>query len=140
MTLTLQEKINLSNIRIEKAHINLKDAEYTFKEGKYGLTINRSYYAILSASRSLLVLKGIDTATHDGAKTMLSLHFVKTGYLPKNIIDSFRILLARRTDVDYGDFSETTVEEAEDSLNKARDFVTSVEQALIRLKSEWTSG
>lgn len=138
MALTLDEKINLSKLRIDKAHINLKDAEDMFKQGKYGLTINRSYYAILSASRSLLILKGIDTASHDGAKTMLSLHFVKEDYLPKNVIDSFRILLARRTDVDYGDFSETSVEEAEDSLNKAREFVSQVENAITCLKSEWT--
>jgi len=34
MTLSLQEKITLSDVRIEKAKNNLRDAEDTFKEGK----------------------------------------------------------------------------------------------------------
>jgi len=90
----------------------------------------------LSAAGSLLILKGIDTATHDGVKTMLSLHFVKTSYLPRDVVDSFRLLLARRTDIDYGDFSEGTFEEASDSIKKAREFMTLVEQALARLRNE----
>ena len=136
MTLSLQEKITLSEARIDKARNHLKDAEDIFQERRHGVAINRAYYAILSAARSLLILKGIDPATHDGVKTMLSLHFVKTNYLPKNVVDSFRILLARRTDVDYGDFSEGTPEEAKDSIEKAREFITLVEQAIGRLKGE----
>ena len=62
---------------MEKARNNLRDAEDTFKEGKYNLTVNRAYYTILTAARSLLILKGIDPATHDGVKTMVSMHFVK---------------------------------------------------------------
>lgn len=138
MTLSLQEKIALSDVRIEKAKNNLRDAEDTFKEGKYSLAINRAYYAVLSAARSLLILKGIDAATHEGVKTMLSLHFVKTSYLPRDVVDSFRVLLARRTDIDYGDFSEGTFEEASDSIKKAREFMTLVEQALARLRKEMT--
>lgn len=136
MALSIKEKINLSEIRMEKARNNLIDAEDTFKEGKYNLTVDRAYYAILTIARSLLILKGIDPANHDGVKTMLSMHFVKHNILPKSIIDNFRILLARRTDIDYGDFSEATVEEAEDSLKKAREFVLFVEGIIVNLKSE----
>jgi len=100
MVLSIKEKINLSEIRMEKTRDNLIDTEDTFKEGKYNLTVNRAYYAILTASRSLLILKGVDPATHDGVKTMLSMHFVKHNLLPKSVIDNFRILLARRTDID----------------------------------------
>ena len=138
MTLSLQEKIALSDVRIEKARNNLRDAEDTFKEEKYSLAINRAYYAVLSAAKSLLILKGIDAATHEGVKTMLSLHFVKTSYLPRDVVDSFRVLLARRTDIDYGDFSEGTFEEASDSIKKAREFMTLVEQAHARLRNEMT--
>jgi len=136
MTLSLQEKISLSEARIEKARNHLRDAEDTFREGKHGLAINRAYYAILSAARSLLILKGIDPVPHKGVKTMMALHFVKTEYLPEKVIDSFRTLLARRTDVDYGDFSEGTPEEANDSVEKAREFITLVEQAIDRLRKE----
>ena len=72
----------------------------------------------------------------EDVKTILALHFVKTNYLPRNIIDSFRVLSARRTDGDYGDFPEGTAEEAEDSVKKAREFVTLVGQDIARLKGE----
>jgi len=65
--------------------------------------VNRSYYAVLSASRALLILKGVDPATHSGCKTMLSMHFVKPGLLSRDMLEDFKILLAMRTDLDYGD-------------------------------------
>jgi len=38
MALSIKEKINLSEVRMEKARNNLRDAEDTFKEGKYNRT------------------------------------------------------------------------------------------------------
>lgn len=57
------------------------------------------------------------------AKTMLALHFVKTGLINSRYIDYFKILLSRRTDVDYGDFEEIDKEKAKDSLEKAEEFL-----------------
>jgi uncharacterized protein (UPF0332 family) len=58
----------------------------------------------LNAVRAILILEGSNPESHEGAVTLLSLKFIKQGVLPTEIVKKFKILLSRRTDVDYGDF------------------------------------
>lgn len=128
MTLSIKDKIELSRFRLEKAKRLLNDAFKLFNSGSYESSINRSYFAILTASRSLLILRGIDPETHEGVKTMLSKEFIRTGILPKEFGETFRSIQARRVDSDYADYVEITMEEALDSLKKAEKFVKTVEE------------
>ena len=130
MTLSIKDKIELSRYRIEKAKKILKDASNLFKTSSYESAINRSYYAVLNASRSLLILRGIDPETHEGIKTMLSREFIRTGLLPKKFGETFRSIQSRRIDSDYGDYVEIGIDEASDSLKKAREFVSKAEDLL----------
>ena len=128
MTLSSKEKIDLSTYRLEKAKGMLKDAKSLFDSGAFGSSANRSYYAILSAARSLLVLRGIDAESHDGVKTMLSKEFIKPGLLPKDFGETFRSVQGRRVDSDYGDYVDIGKDEAVDSLNRAETFVKKIEE------------
>ena len=130
MTLSIKDKIELSRYRIEKAKKILKDASNLFKTSSYESAINRSYYAVLNASRSLLILRGIDPETHEGIKTMLSKEFIRTGLLPKKFGETFRSIQSRRIDSDYGDYVEIGIDEASDSLKKAQEFVSTAEELL----------
>lgn len=136
MTLSSEEKRVLASYRIKKAKEILEDAKFNFENGRYATALNRSYYAVLNAARSLLILKGIDPTSHSGVKTMLSLHFVRTGLLNIQYIDYFKILLSRRTDVDYGDFEEIDKEKAEDSFKKAQEFLLEAERLINELSIE----
>ena len=124
MTLSPDDKKDLAVIRLEKAEGFLKDAATLLAASSYGSSVNRSYYALLSAARTLLALRGISTETYEGVKTMISREFIKTGLLPKEMGEIFRNLQARRVDSDYGDYIEITEEEARDSLAKAERFVS----------------
>jgi uncharacterized protein (UPF0332 family) len=97
MTLESQDKKSLSDIRMAKAYEFLEDARANYKDGRYKTSINRSYYAVLNAARSILILKGANPETHEGTITMLSLRFIKPGLLPVDIIKKFKILFSRRT-------------------------------------------
>jgi uncharacterized protein (UPF0332 family) len=119
VTLDRDDKKNLSDIRMEKAREFLHDAENNLKEGRFRTSINRSYYSVMNGARSLLILEGLNPETHDGITTMLSLHFIKKGLLPVEIIKIYKTLLSRRTDVDYGDFDAIDSSETEDSAKSA---------------------
>ncbi len=106
MMLTVKEKIEIARYRMEKAKRPLGDADTLFQSSSFESSINRGYYAILNASRSLLILRGIEAETHEGIKTMLSKEFIKTGLLPKEFGETFRSVQARRLDSDYGDYVE----------------------------------
>lgn len=133
MTLEPQDKKNLSDLRIDKAYKSLNDAKANFNEGRFETSVNRSYYAILAAIRSILILEGADPKTHDGAITMFSLRFVKTGILPKDHVKKFEILHSRRTDVDYGDLEIVEKADAEDSLKIAEEIIGEIDRVRKKL-------
>ncbi|HEB75815.1 MAG TPA: HEPN domain-containing protein [Nitrospirae bacterium] len=136
MTLTRDEKTALAEYRIQKAKSIYEDALFNLKSGRYATAVNRSYYAVLAAARALLVLRGVDPVTHSGCKTMLSLHFVKPGLLSKDMVEDFKILLAMRTDLDYGDFEEVDKQKAEDSLRRAERFLKRAGEVVRTLIAE----
>jgi uncharacterized protein (UPF0332 family) len=128
MTLTAEEKATLSNVRMEKAREFLDDARANLKEKRYRTAVNRSYYAVLNAVRSLLILQGANPETHEGVITILSLKFIKTGALPVKIIKGLKMLLTRRTDVDYGDFDTIDSKEADDSIKIAEEIIDTIDK------------
>lgn len=125
--LSAEEKITLSDLRAEKSKEALSDAINNFNAGMYKTSVNRSYYAVLHSARSLLILKGIDPSRHEGVRTMLGLHFIKTNLLPKEIIEIFKELMVLRTDVDYGDMEFIGKDEAEKALSQAERFIEIIE-------------
>lgn len=127
MKLSRQDKENLSDIRFAKAQEFLRDAKANIAEGRDKTGVNRTYYAVLQAVRSLLVLEGLDAETHSGAITVLSLHFIKPGLLPLEAVKTIKLLLSRRTDVDYGDFDSISTEDAQDSLEKAEALLAQID-------------
>jgi uncharacterized protein (UPF0332 family) len=136
MKLSAEDKKNLCSIRLEKAEEFLQDAAANLEESRLKTAVNRAYYAVLNAARALLILEGVDPETHSGAVTTLSLRFIKTGILPVVIIRNFKILLSRRTDVDYGDFEIIEREDAEDSVKKAGDTIEQIKAVIQRLVLE----
>lgn len=94
-------------------------------------SINRSYYSALHAARSILILKGLDPITHDEAIKLLSVYFIKSGLLSKEI-KIIKRLLSMRTDVDYGDISTYEKLDAAEALKDAKEFVKNI--SLLREK------
>ncbi|RMG04400.1 MAG: HEPN domain-containing protein [Nitrospirae bacterium] len=133
MTLSVEEKQVLSKYRLEKSENMLEEAIFNFEHGKYATSVNRAYYAVLNSARALLILKGIDPQTHTGCKTMLSLHLIRTGLMNERVIEDFKVLFSRRTDVDYGDFETIDRKRAEDSIKRARRFLKEALKAYKKL-------
>jgi len=53
-----------------------------------------------------------------------------------DVVKSFKILLARRTDVDYGDFAAIDRAEAEDSLKISEEVIEKVDLLRKKMVSE----
>jgi len=58
---------------------------------------------------------------------------MKTGLLPVEIVKSMKLLLSRRTDVDYGDFESIDTAEAEDSIAKAESILRRIDEVRKKL-------
>ena len=58
--------IDLSRYRLETAKEDLKTAKDNLRDGNLRASVNRSYYAIFHALRSVLALEQFDSGKHSG--------------------------------------------------------------------------
>ncbi len=121
--LPLDERIALSNLRAERSKEMFEDARKSLEVEMFKTSVNRSYYAVLHAVRALLILKGLEPTTRDGALKLFAIDFVNTGLISKEMMKVLKELLSLRKDVDYGDIVDVEKDEAKEALNKAEKFL-----------------
>lgn len=133
MTLTMEQKLELSQIRANRAEETLKEAEFNLRGKMFRTAVNRSYYAVLYAARALLILKGIEPVKHEGVKTMLALEFEKKGLVAKGTVLKFKKILDQRLTSDYDDLIQIDEKYAEETYSLAKDLVEALNEARQKL-------
>lgn len=116
--------IDLSNYRIEKARDLLSQAELLSTNKKFDGSLNRSYYAIFNAIRSLLALVKLDSSTHAGVLSLFDRYFIKTGIIDKEFSQIAHAAFDSRQDSDYEDFYTPSEQDAATQLENSRRFVS----------------
>lgn len=139
MTLSGEEKKALSTYRLEKAGRLLDDAQLLLKEERYESSINRSYYAALTAAKAVLILFGIDPKTHEGVKTMVGKKLIQDGYMSNEYGKWFRSLMFEREDADYADYAAVDRADAEDAYKNASSFIQKSREIASRIAEELSS-
>jgi uncharacterized protein (UPF0332 family) len=118
---------------MDKAKEILTEAEDAFKQNHFGMSVNRSYYAIFTSARALLAMKEMDSSKHSGVISLFNQHIVKAGNFPTEFSKFFREAKEIREDADYGDFVKITGEDARNQIDNAQRFVEEAEKALSRM-------
>ena len=129
-------KKDLSRYRLEDSKDKLGSSEILFNNGKYKDSISRSYYAMFSAAKALLVMKDLDSAKHSGVISLFNQHFVKAGIVKKEMGRLLREAQGVRERSDYADFVIISKEEAQKQIQSAREFIREVETALKKILDE----
>jgi uncharacterized protein (UPF0332 family) len=123
-------RINLAKYRIQKAQENPQESEDALKQDHFGMSVNRSYYAMLTSARAILALKELDSSKHSGVIALFSQYIIKPGLFPKELSKFLRKGKRLRENADYGDFIEITKEDAQTQLEHAKKFVEKAENSL----------
>jgi hypothetical protein len=121
---------------MEKAKENLEDAEQVLDRDRFTLSVNRSYYAMFTAARSLLALKELDSSKHSGVIALFNQHIIKAGLFPKELSKFLPKARDIRENADYGDFVEITREDAQTQLENARKFIVEAEKTMEKMIRE----
>lgn len=128
-------KWDLSIYRLERAKEDLRAARINFDSNLYKAAVNRSYYSIFHAIRSVNILDDFDASKHSSVIAHFNQYHVHTGDFEKGtykIIDSaYRI----REKCDYSDFFVVSREEAEEQIKKADIFLEEVQNYLKHKRS-----
>ena len=82
--------------RLERARQTLGEADLLRTGDYFNATVNRLYYACYYAASALLLNRHIEANTHNGVKTQLSMHFVRTGLLDLEHSTTFGLLFDKR--------------------------------------------
>lgn len=109
---------------------SLKLGELDLKHGYYWSVISQSYYAAFYIVKALLLSKGKITKSHGGTFSEFHRLFIKEGSIDKELGTWYSDALKNRSEADYSVIVEWTQNEAEDALEKAREFVETVKKLI----------
>lgn len=128
MTGTKEDYINY---RIAKSKEIFSDAQLLADNQRWNSCVNRLYYSSFYLASALLYKNGIKAETHNGVKTRLFLHFVKSGLLEKSLAKLFSHLFDWRQETDYADFIEFDAEIVEPLLIQVQRLNEKLEELIV---------
>ena len=95
---------DLSIYRYKKAEEELAAASMLISDKLYSSSLNRSYYAMFHAVRSIFAFEKIDSKTHNGVKLLFDQNYIKTGKIENKFSEILRNAFIIRQKSDYNDF------------------------------------
>lgn len=122
----------LSRYRFETAKSDLSVAKLLYNNKEYRTSVNRSYYSIFHALRSVLALDGFDSGKHSGIIAYFNANYVKTGIFDKDISKAISTAYRLREKSDYQDFFIVSATEAIEQIQKAEKLIETIEAYLTR--------
>ena len=128
----MTEKNKKLNIAGELQHADkaLGAARILATNSYYNDCVSRLYYVILYHLSALLLTKGLEPKTHEGALTLFSLHFVKPGIFPPADSHLVARLMKYREEADYSSSYVFTKTDCADFTGYAQAFSKKIEQFL----------
>lgn len=124
----------LANYRLERAKEMLTASEDNLGVKQYRTSLNRSYYAIFHAMRAANSLEGYDSSKYSGVIAFFTQTFLKTEIIDRGMAKIIKESSYLREKSDYDDFYIASKDEAEKQLEKAREFVSAVQEYMSQVK------
>ena len=121
---------DLSRYRFDAAKQCLKSAKVLLENHDLYGSVNRSYYAIYNALRSVIILDGTEMKKHSGTISYFQKEYIKTGVFSKDISDIIMSAFDMRNDSDYGDLVILVKEDVENQIDNAGVLLADVESYL----------
>ena len=116
--------------RLEKAQEVYQAACVLYDASQWNSVINRLYYACFYSASALLLHYEIEANTHNGVKTQLSMHFVRTGRLSLDYGATFSLLFEKRQASDYSDFAYCDLALVDTLRPRAEAFIDAMERLI----------
>ncbi len=119
---------DLSDYRMKRAEEHLVASKVLLDNGLLKDSLGRSYYAMFSATRAILVLDGVDFSKHAGVIAYFQKEYVKTGKVDakysKYLMKAFQV----RNNADYADYYVVARDDAEKQYEMAKEFCEFVKE------------
>lgn len=90
-------------LKLEQLDSKLKSFVANYRARNPRECASSMYFAVFHAAEALLYAKGIEAASHKAVASLLAMHFVRPGTLPRETSAKFSALMAGRHDADYNE-------------------------------------
>lgn len=124
----------LSQYRFSRAQEAFRDAEMLLQQRSFASSVNRSYYSIFHALRSVTALDEFDSSKHSGVIAYINRQYVKAGIFDKRLSKILDTAFRLREKADYDDFFVVSYDVAREQIEKAQEVINMVEPYL---KQKW---
>jgi uncharacterized protein (UPF0332 family) len=114
--------------RLEKSYDDLDTAQINYNAGKYDASANRAYYSVYHAIRAVLALDDIERKKHSGNISYFREHYIATDIFNRAYSETIKNAETLRNEADYDDMKTISAEEAQDAIEKARNFYNAVKE------------
>ena len=113
---------------IERARKYLKSSETLLKEGDYESSVSRTYYAMFYSTEAVLLTMNLSFSSHKAVLSAFGEHFIKPDTFPREMGKSLNMAFEKRQLGDYEFTFVISKEEAEEMLEKGKEFVKKITQ------------
>jgi uncharacterized protein (UPF0332 family) len=111
----------------------MRAADLLFNNGFIRDAVSKLYYSLLYMVRAMLLTKGLEPRSHEGALRLFGLHFVKQGIFETRDSHVFSRLMKYRQEADYNPSYMFTLE---DFIEFRKDAENVMLKIMSRLKQE----
>ena len=118
---------------IDRADESMRASDLLFNNGFVKDAVAKLYYTLLYGVRAILLTKGLEPKSHEGALRLFGMHFVKEGVFEARDSHVFSKLMKYRQEADYNP-SYTFTHEDYAEFRKEADVV--MDKIRSRLKEE----
>ena len=120
-------------IRLQRAEEMLKASKTNMEQNDYKTSLNRSYYAIFHAMRSVNSIDGFDSSKHSGVIAYFNQNTLKTGKIDPEFSKIIKSASYCREKSDYDDFYIVSHEETIEQYEQAKKFVEAVKEYIYSI-------
>jgi len=125
-----EESFALIAYRLERSRESLRAAEIMFENNMLTFSMNRVYYAMFYAVQALLVAREVSFSKHGQIKAFFNREMVKPGIFPTEMGRLYNKAFEYRQKFDYVDFSFPDREMVSEYLEKAKGFISNIQEYL----------
>ena len=118
------------NYRFQRSKESYEEAKILAENDRWNAVINRLYYSCFYAVIAILIKDGIETNSHNGARTQFGLYYVSTGKISRENGKLFTKLFDFRQKGDYGDMFDYDEELTLPLLDQVDGFLKEIEVVL----------
>lgn len=132
MSLSIEERNIIVSLELKRARETYDDIGCLISANRLNGAANRMYYAVFHAVCALLIHDGHQVSTHKGSHALFSLHYIKTGILPREYGLLYSQLQTMREESDYNCAYDVEMDEIDQRLKPAKRLIEDIERLVSK--------